>query len=59
MSKTTTRNIPEEMANLAIERGEGVSRAELKRAGFSEEQIDAFSDQAAVIAAERATRRVA
>lgn len=57
--KKTTRNIAEEMANLAIEKGEGISRIELKREGFTEEQIDAFADQAAIIHAERITRRVA
>lgn len=57
--KKTTRNIAEEMANLAIEKGEGISRIDLKREGYTDEQIDAHSHQAAILHAERATRRVA
>lgn len=57
--KKPTRNIAEEMANLAIEKGEGISRIDLKREGYTDEQIDAYSHQAAILHAERATRRVA
>ncbi len=56
---TETRRIAEEMANYAIETGEGITRQDLKSRGYTDEEIDTFSHEAAIIAAERATRRVA
>lgn len=58
-SDTSARNIAQEMADFAIETGEGVTRIDLKRQGYTDEQIDQFSHEAAIISAERATRRVA
>lgn len=57
--KKPTRNIPLEMANLAIEKGEGISRIDLKREGFTDAEIDEFAHEAAILHAERITRRVA
>lgn len=57
--KNPTRNIPLEMANLAIEKGEGISRAELRREGFTDAQIDEYAHEAAILHAQRTTRRVA
>lgn len=56
---TETSTIAERMANFAIETGEGMTRLDLKRQGFTEEEIDNFSHEAAIIVAERSTRRVA
>ncbi|RYC10047.1 hypothetical protein EUU22_18395 [Ciceribacter ferrooxidans] len=56
---TETSTIAERMANFAIETGEGMTRLDLKRQGFTEEEIEAFSHEAAIIVAERTTRRVA
>ena len=39
-SGLVARNIPAEMAELARERGQGLTRGELLQAGFTEEQID-------------------
>lgn len=57
--KTDPRNIAQEMADFAIETGDGVTRLDLKREGYTDEQIDAYSHEAAIISAERATRRIA
>lgn len=56
---TSARNIAQEMADFAIETGEGVTRIDLKRQGYTDEQIEQFSHEAAIISAERTTRRVA
>lgn len=58
-SGSVGRSIATEMANHALERGEGMTRTEYKRLGYTDEQIDRNQDQAAQLYAQRSTRRVA
>ncbi|SEH51627.1 hypothetical protein SAMN05216228_100239 [Rhizobium tibeticum] len=53
------RNIANEMAEHARERGEGLTFKDYKRLGFTDAQIIRYSDEAAAIYARRAMRRVA
>ncbi len=53
------RNIAGEMANHALERGEGLTWREYKRLGYTDEQIERNADEAARIFATSSTRRVA
>jgi len=55
----TVRNIAGEMANHALERGEGLTWREYKRLGYTDEQIERNADEAARIFATSSTRRVA
>jgi len=47
------------MADLALERGEGLTRKDFQDLGYTDEQIDAYSQQAAQIHSRRSIRRVA
>ncbi|OWV94243.1 hypothetical protein ATY81_12385 [Rhizobium sp. R72] len=53
------RNIANEMADLALERREGLTRKDFRDLGYTDEQIDAYSQKAAHIHSRRAVRRVA
>lgn len=53
------RNIPAEMAELARERGEGVTRQELQKHGFTDEEIDRHYHDASILFARGSLRRVA
>ncbi|MBW9113132.1 hypothetical protein JNB88_05655 [Rhizobium cauense] len=53
------RSIAHEMADLALERGEGLTRKDFQDLGYTDEQIDAYSQQAAQIHSRRSIRRVA
>lgn len=43
------RNIPAEMADIAREKGEGITREDLRKAGFTDTQIDKHSHDASVL----------
>ncbi|EPE95736.1 hypothetical protein [Rhizobium grahamii] len=58
-SPTIARDIASEMADHALERGEGLTFKDYKRLGFTEAQIQRHSDAAAAIFARRSLRRVA
>jgi hypothetical protein len=53
------RNIPAEMADIARDMGEGMTRADLRAAGFTDEQIDKHAHGAAVLLAKTTNRRAA
>lgn len=53
------RNIPAEMADLARERGEGLTRQELRDHGYTDEEIDRHSHDASIVFARSSLRRVA
>ena len=53
------RNIPFEMATLAQEKGESVTRKDLQAAGFTDQQIDKHSHDAAILFAQGKTRHAA
>ncbi|MGV1791023.1 hypothetical protein [Rhizobium sp. A37_96] len=53
------RNIAQEMADFARERGEGLTRDEYLRLGFTEEQITRHSHDAAVLYAQSLNRMAA
>lgn len=54
-----TRNIAAEMADHALERGQGLTRKEYKQLGYTDDQIDRNGDQAAVLYQRASLRRVA
>jgi hypothetical protein len=51
------RNIPFEMAQLALELGEGLTRTDLKRHGYTDKEIDRCWPQAAAIFLRQSTYR--
>lgn len=53
------RDIASEMADHALERGEGLTWKDYNRLGFSDVQIERHSNAAAAIYARRSMRRVA
>ncbi|MBB4277051.1 hypothetical protein [Rhizobium mongolense] len=53
------RNIPAEMAELARERGEGLTRRELREQGYTDEEIDRHHHDASILFARSSLRRVA
>ncbi|MBB3315139.1 hypothetical protein FHT77_000981 [Rhizobium sp. BK181] len=52
------RSIAHEMADLALERGEGMTRKDFQDLGYTNEQIDSYSKQAAQIHSRLSVRRV-
>ena len=50
------RNIAKEMADLARERGEGLTKDEYLRLGFTEEQVNRHAHDASVIYAQSLNR---
>jgi hypothetical protein len=53
------RNIPAEMAKIAQEKGEGLTRKDLQGAGYTDAQIDRYAHDASVIYAQAASRHAA
>ncbi|NLS02297.1 hypothetical protein HGP14_02795 [Rhizobium sp. P32RR-XVIII] len=53
------RNIPAEMAELARERGEGLTKQDLLDHGYTDEEITRHSHDASVLFARSTLRRVA
>jgi hypothetical protein len=53
------RNIPQEMANHALERGEGLTRDNYRSLGYTDEQIDRHAHDAAVLYAHQTNRYAA
>ncbi len=53
------RNIAQEMADLARERGEGLTKSEFLRLGFTEEQITRYAHDASVLYAQSLNRAAA
>ncbi len=58
-SGAVARNIPAEMAEIARDMGEGMTRKDLRGAGFTDEQIDKHAHSAAVLLAKASNRRAA
>jgi hypothetical protein len=56
---TIARSIAAEMADHARDRGEGMTYAEYKRLGYTDEQIVRNAPQAAILYAQHSIRRIA
>lgn len=53
------RNIAQEMASHAMERGEGLTRDDYRALGYTDEQIDRHAHDASVIYAQSSSRYAA
>ncbi|HEY0120576.1 MAG TPA: hypothetical protein VGC14_02245 [Rhizobium sp.] len=53
------RNIAQEMATHAVERGEGLTRDDYRALGYTDEQIDRHTHDASVLCAQQANRYAA
>jgi hypothetical protein len=58
-SGAIARNIPAEMAEIAREMGEGMTRIDLRNAGYTDAQIDKHAHDASVLFAKARNRRAA